>query len=78
MKTISMLELRQDAERILRQIQSGERLLLTYRGKPVARLEPVLPATVNSEDPFYTLYQLADAEGLSLSNAEIDATLYAQ
>lgn len=78
MKTISMLEFRKDAEQIIRQIQAGKRLLLTYRGKPVARLEPVLETVVNADDLFYSLYRLADAEGQSLSNSEMDAILYAR
>ncbi|MFO1372296.1 MAG: type II toxin-antitoxin system Phd/YefM family antitoxin [Candidatus Competibacteraceae bacterium] len=77
MKTISMLEFRKDAEQIIRQIQAGKRLLLTYRGKPVARLEPVLETTVEADDLFYSLYRLAEAEGQSLSNSEMDAILYA-
>jgi prevent-host-death family protein len=77
MKTISMLEFRRDAEQIIRQIQAGERLVLTYRGKPVARLEPILEIAVDVDDPFYTLDQLADAEGKSLSNREMDEIIYA-
>lgn len=77
MKTISMLEFRRDAEQIIRQIQAGERLVLTYRGKPVARLEPVLETAVAADDPFYTLYRLADVEGKSLSNREMDEIIYA-
>lgn len=77
MKTISMLEFRKDAEQIIRQIQAGKRLLLTYRGKPVARLEPILETTVEADDLFYSLYRLAEAEGQSLSNSEMDAILYA-
>lgn len=38
---ISMLNLRQDAEQVLNRSQAGERLVLTHRGKPVTRLEPV-------------------------------------
>ena len=41
MKEISMLEFRRDARRVLAAVRRGERLVLTYRGKPVARLEPV-------------------------------------
>lgn len=77
MKTISMLEFRKDAEQIIRQVQAGERLVLTYRGKPVARLEPVLETVADASDRFYTLYQLADQEGMSLTNKEIDEIIYA-
>ena len=78
MNTISMLELRRDAERIMHRIQAGERLVLTYRGKPIARIEPVSDATTDADDPFYTLDCLADSEGNTLSNREIDDILYGQ
>jgi antitoxin (DNA-binding transcriptional repressor) of toxin-antitoxin stability system len=39
MRTISMLELRQDAAKTLDAVRRGERLILTYRGKPVARID---------------------------------------
>lgn len=73
-----MLEFRKDAEHVVRQIQAGERLILTYRGKPVARLEPMEETRVDVTDPFYSLDRLADAEGKSLSNREMDDILYAR
>ena len=73
-----MLEFRKDAEHVVRQVQAGERLILTYRGKPVARLEPMEETTVDVTDPFYSLDRLADAEGKSLSNREMDDILYAR
>jgi len=45
MKTVTMLEFRKDAEGILRRIAKGERFVLSHRGRPAARLEPVPPAT---------------------------------
>ena len=44
MKTVTMLEFRQDAEGVLRRVAKGERLVLSHRGKPAARLEPVTAA----------------------------------
>lgn len=41
MNQISMLEFRHDAERIIERVRKGERMILTYRGKPVVRLEPI-------------------------------------
>lgn len=43
MKMVTMLEFRQDAEGVLRRIAKGERLVLSHRGKPAARLEPLIP-----------------------------------
>jgi prevent-host-death family protein len=73
--TISMLELRRDAERIIARVQKGERIVLTRRGKPVARLEPIRAEPPNAEDPFYSLTELAETGG-SLNNARIDELLY--
>ena len=49
MKTVSMVEFRKDAEGILRRIARGERFVLSHRGHPAARLEPVSSAA--SSDP---------------------------
>jgi len=76
MQTISMLEFRQDAESVLKCLHSGERLVLTYRGKPVARLEPFQAETATADDPIYNLYQLADDDAETLTNSEINALIY--
>jgi prevent-host-death family protein len=78
MKTVSMLDFRQHAEKIIAQVQKGERMILTRRGKPVARLEPILQKTVDADDPFYALDDLSDGSGGSLSNTQIDDILYGQ
>lgn len=78
MKTISMLEFRQASDRVLAQIRKGQRLLLTHRGKPVARIEPVRPEDVDESDPFYTLDSLADPKAKSMTNRQIDGTIYGQ
>jgi antitoxin (DNA-binding transcriptional repressor) of toxin-antitoxin stability system len=79
MRTITMLEFRRDARRALAALRRGERLLLTYRGKPVARLEPVgsEPGEVPSDDPLLNVddYAVDGPEG-PLANDEIDRLLY--
>lgn len=77
MKTVSMLDFRNDAERILAQVMNGERMVLTRRGKPVARLEPITQDAPGGDDPFYSLTGLAET-GKSLSNKQIDDILYGQ
>lgn len=54
MKTVTMLEFRQNAEGVLRRIAKGDRFVLSHRGKPVARLEPLVAAAPLSQanDPF--------------------------
>jgi len=77
MKRVSMLDLRRDAEGIIARVQKGERLVLTRRGKPVARLEPIAGERPDGDDPFYALAELA-GPGESLTNAQIDQAVYGQ
>ena len=78
MKTLTMLEFRRDAKRALLAIQRGERILLTYRGRPIARLEPVRPGqAVSAEDSLLRIDDYAvDGRKGRLSNAQIDRSLY--
>jgi len=78
MKSISMLDLRLHSEKIIAQVRQGQRMILTYRGKPVARLEPIVPTIVDGDDPFYSLDALGESSGKSLSNAEIDEIVYGE
>lgn len=74
MKRVTMLEFRKNALQIVKGVQQGQPVMLTYRGEPVARLEP--PESAPQTDPFYTLADLADGSGKSLTNQQIDETLY--
>jgi prevent-host-death family protein len=76
MKTISMVDFRRHAEEIIAQVQKGQRMILTCRGKPVARLEPITDESLGADDPFYSLDRLSDASGKSLTNEGIDNDLY--
>jgi antitoxin (DNA-binding transcriptional repressor) of toxin-antitoxin stability system len=79
MRKLSMLEFRRNARRALDAVRRGERFLLTYRGKPVARLEPVRPepAAVPEDDPLLRVEDFAvDGPGRPLSNEEIDRLVY--
>lgn len=76
MSSITMVELRQDAEGILHRLKKGENLVLTYRGKPVARLSPYESETPSADDPFYRITDYATGDGESLTNEEIDEILY--
>ena len=87
MKTITMLELRQNAEAVVQDLRRGLALTLTYRGQPLARLEPIRPSAedIAVDDP---LYRLAEQAGLAktderlakenarLTNRDIDRALY--
>ncbi len=76
MSAISMVELRQNAEGVLNRLKLGENLVLTYRGKPVARLSPYELETPSADDPFYRLIDHAIDGGESLTNEEIDKIVY--
>lgn len=79
MREITMLELRRDARRWLEAVRNGERFVLTYRGQPVARLEPVRSgaAGVPEDDPLLRIEDFAvDGPGGRLENAEIDRVIY--
>jgi antitoxin (DNA-binding transcriptional repressor) of toxin-antitoxin stability system len=75
MREITMMDLRRHARRALAALRRGERLLLSYRGQPVARLEPVgaEAGAVKDDDPLLRIDDFAvDGPGTPLSNAEID------
>ncbi len=69
MKTVSMLDFRNRAERIIAQVQKGQAIVLTYRGKPVLRLQPLREDEIAEDDPFYTLDRHADAKGTPMRRA---------
>lgn len=71
-----MVELRRDAEGVLQRVGRGERLVLTHRGRPVARLEPIAESVPTADDPLYRLTDTSVDRGESLSNEEIDAIVY--
>ena len=79
MKTVTMLEFRKNAERVLRRVAKGERLVLSHRGKPAVRLEPVIapPAVAFPNDPFLAIGRRAGASPKGKTkHSEIDRFLY--
>lgn len=71
-----MVEFRHRAAEILEAVRRGRRMVLTYRGRPVIRLEPISDEAPAEDDPFYRLADLADPRGAALTNEEIDETIY--
>ena len=74
-----MQEFRRDARRALDAVRRGERFLLTYRGRPIARLEPVPATPVGrlEDDPLMRVDDFAvDGPGGRVSNAEMDRIVY--
>ena len=86
MRTVTMLELRQRAEAVVADLRRGVTLTLTYRGKPLARLEPIRPEPdeIGADDALFTLGEQAGvaadpalaADNAALTNADIDRALY--
>ncbi len=75
-----MLQFRRNAQRTLAAVRRGEPVLLTYRGRPVARLEPVRDlqtATADGEALLRIDSFAVDGPGGVLQNQEIDRILYA-
>ena len=76
MKTITMLDLRRDARRIVQRVKKGERLVLSYRGENSVLLEPYRDAqNITKEDMLFKLPDLAE-QGEPMSNSEMDKVLY--
>jgi antitoxin (DNA-binding transcriptional repressor) of toxin-antitoxin stability system len=64
MKTITMLELREDTSSFLKALKKGTSFLLTYRGEKIAKIESFKENLEESakEDPFFLLPSLAIEE----------------
>jgi prevent-host-death family protein len=78
-QTVTMLEFRQNAEGILRRVARGERLLLSHRGRPAARLEPLNSVVSRDpeQDPFLNIARRAQPSPLGKTvHSEIDQILY--
>lgn len=74
-----MVEFRRGAREALEAVQRGERIILTYRGSAVARLEPVRPpaSELDADDPLLRIEEFAmDGPGGPLPNEAIDAIVY--
>ena len=79
MKIVTMLEFRQDAQSVLRRVARGERLVLSHRGKPAARLEPLERAAIGNleNDPFLSVRRRATASPKGKTrHRDIDHILY--
>lgn len=76
MEAVTLVEFRKGAAKILRRIRQGQSLILTSRGQPVARLEPVREGKAGADDPFYHLLEISVEGGEPLSNEEMDGLIY--
>jgi antitoxin (DNA-binding transcriptional repressor) of toxin-antitoxin stability system len=76
MERLSLTKFRRQAPTIIRKVLKGKRFILTFRGKAVMCLEPIAQQQLDAEDFFYSLTDLAESGGESLTNEEIDQRLY--
>ena len=79
MKTVTMFEFRQNAGGVLRRDARGERLVLSHRGKPAARLEPLHSAASSDSvgDPFLAIGGRAKPSPKGRTrHGDIDSILY--
>ncbi len=80
MDTITMLDLRSRGKDVVKRLERGEKLALTYRGKRVATLVPERPdddVPVPPEDPIFQFAAGAEPMG-GMTNEQIDQLLYGQ
>ncbi len=78
MQTLTMLEFRKNAETILRRVGRGERFVLSHRGRPVARLEPIPKSNAPAaDDPLLTIgaRALPSPKG-KIRHSDIDRVIY--
>ena len=76
MKLISLLEFRKNSKKIFERAKHGERMIITYRGKPMCRIEPVENKVPDEDDPFYQIDRLAESKTGHLNNAQMDKIIY--
>ena len=75
MRTISILEFRKNSKKILEWSRRGERMVMTYRNKPVCRIEPIRQKALD-DDPFYHIDHPAQDKGGRLDNKQMDKIVY--
>lgn len=79
MKTISMLEVRENTKALVESLARGEAFTLTYRNRPIGELRPIKSAeSYGADDPVYGLTDYAEDLGGGLSARDADAALYGQ
>lgn len=61
---ITVRELRSDTKKILDAVEKGESVTITRRGKPAARLQPVLGNQPNKKKPLAGFGMWADREDM--------------
>ena len=76
MRKVTLLEFRKNAQKVIRWARQGQRMVMTYRGKPVMRLEPIENDVADTDDPFFKLAGIAQGKKEQLSNKQMDKIIY--
>jgi len=77
MKTISTSDLRSRTSSLVRTLERGETVVLTCRGRKLARILPLKSDNgVEADDSLYNFHHLAEKRAKPLSDREIDAMVY--
>lgn len=75
-REVSMVELRNETDKVVKGLREGESYSLTYRGKPLARIIPEKAGQEPAEDdPLYRFHQWA-TKTRPLSDRDIDRAVY--
>ena len=77
MKTISTSQLRSRTRSLVRSLENGTTVLLTYRGRKLANIWPLkLKNGVSGDDPLYRFHLLANKSANPLTDRQIDRLVY--
>jgi len=81
MKNISMLGLRTNSKKLLKELEKKEDITLTYRGKAIGTIHPVVEESDWIEDPLsHFINNLPSSpkktRKSSITNSQIDTILY--
>ena len=74
-ENLTLLEFRKNAQAALDKVASGQAIVLTRRGRAVARLEPIGEERIEANDPIYALGDVA-VDGTPLTNEQMDREIY--
>lgn len=79
MNSMSMLELRNNANTLFEKLKGNEQIILSFRGKPVATISPILQKTDWESDSFLKFINSIPKsvnKKSKISNKEIDSLVY--
>jgi antitoxin (DNA-binding transcriptional repressor) of toxin-antitoxin stability system len=76
-KTISTSQLRSRTRSLVRALENGTAVSLTYRGQKLANIWPLKSKNgVRADDPLYRLHHSADKTEKPLTDRQMDRLLY--